>query len=214
MEKLNNLRGVCTAGPTRPHYRHTMSCSQSRAGAVPELCHGTKSHAMVLELCHRTGAMPRCWSYATVPEPCHGTRAMPRCWGCHSAGAVTVPEPRCGSGARCGAAHLHALSRAVGLAAVLTLHVGLSPGMAWDGKVGVMRALCFSGGSDAGGTAAMAASSPCCARAGAAERWPCAETPRCSRVCKLQGNEGNCPGWERSQPCSAGSPAMQSYQRV
>ena len=100
MEKLNNLRGVCTAGPTRPHYRHTMSCSQSRAGAVPELCHGTKSHAMVLELCHRTGAMPRCWSYATVPEPCHGTRAMPRhqshatvlglsqCWSCHGAGAT------------------------------------------------------------------------------------------------------------------------------
>lgn len=166
-------------------------------------------------------AMPWCWSCAIVLEPCHGAGAMPQYQShatapepCHSAGAVTVPEPRCGSGACCGAAHLHALSRAVGLAAVLTLHVGLSPGMAWDGKVGVMRALCFSGGSDAGGTAAMAASSPCCARAGAAERWPCAETPRCSRVCKLQGNEGNCPGWERSQPCSAGSPAMQSYQRV
>lgn len=63
-----------------------MSCSQSRAGAVPELCHGTKSHAMVLELCHRTGAMPQCWSYATAPEPCHG------------AGAVTVLElSRCRS---------------------------------------------------------------------------------------------------------------------
>lgn len=35
MEKLNNLRGVCTAGPSRPHYRRTVSCSRSRA-ALPE----------------------------------------------------------------------------------------------------------------------------------------------------------------------------------